>query len=42
MPAFLLQGNTETGYKVNAGAMMNIISALVLEGSFEILVIYKD
>lgn len=39
MPALLLQGNAETGYKANACAMMNIIIALVLEGSLETLVI---
>lgn len=41
MPALLLRGTAETGYKANAGAMMNIITALVLEGSFEILVILQ-
>lgn len=41
MPALLLQGTAETGYEVNAGAMMNIIFVHVLGGSFEILVICK-
>lgn len=41
MPALPLQGNVETGYKSSTGAMMNIIFALVLEGSLEILVIWE-